>query len=311
MRVRSKRSCRRTSLVFLSLIVLWTIGCEDRDEANLLNEAATRILRIGLIPEQNLFHQINRYEPLAAYLSTRVGATVELKVLPRYGDVIDDFVSSSLDGAFLGSLSGALAIVRLDVEPLARPQRPDGSSTYHGVVFVRRDSGIATGADMKGKRFVFVDTMTTAGWLLPLHYFKTQGIDDYRSWFKEFYFAGTHDGAIFDVLKGRADVGAAKSTVFDELARDSSRISEELSILAASPEVPANGLFVRKGLDGTLKNRLKLALLSMDQDEEAGKVLRAFGASRFIESTPEDYTAVFEFAKSVGIDLKTYDYMID
>jgi phosphonate transport system substrate-binding protein len=287
------------------------MGCEGRDEPNPLNAEAPQSLRLGLIPEQNLFHQINRYEPLAAYLSTQVGVKVELRVLSRYGDVIDDFISSDLDGAFLGSLGGALALVRLGVEPLARPERPDGTSTYHGLIIVRKDSGIVTGADMKGKRFVFVDTMTTAGWLLPLHYFKAEGVDDYRSWFEESYFAGTHDGAIVDVLEGRADVGAAKNTVFDKLAVESPRISQELSILAKSPEVPANGLFVRKDLGGPLKNRLKLALLSMDQDEESREILRAFGASRFVESKPQDYIAVFEFAKSVGIDLETYDYTID
>ena len=311
MRARSKRPWRSASLAFISLFVLWTIGCGDREAANSVNVEAPQSFRLGLIPERNLFHQMDRYEPLAAYLSTRVGVKVELKVLPRYADVIDGFVSSDLDGAFLGSLGGALALVRLGVEPLARPERTDGTSTYRGLIIVRKDSGIATGADMKGKRFVFVDTMTTAGWLLPLHYFKDQGVDDYRSWFKEFYFAGTHDGAIVDVLEGRADVGGAKSTVFDALANDDPRISKELSILAKSPEVPANGLFVRKGIDGTLKNRLKLVLLGMGQDEESKKALSALGASKFVESTPQDYKTVFEFAESVDIDLKTYDYMID
>ena len=311
MRARSKRPWRSASLAFISLFVLWTIGCDDREATNPVNQEAPQSFRLGLIPERNLFHQMDRYEPLAAYLSTRVGVKVELKVLPRYADVIDGFVSSDLDGAFLGSLGGALALVRLGVEPLARPERTDGTSTYRGLIIVRKDSGIATGADMKGKRFVFVDTMTTAGWLLPLHYFKDQGVEDYRSWFKGFYFAGTHDGAIVDVLEGRADVGGAKSTVFDALANDDPRVSRELSILAKSPEVPANGLFVRKDLSGPLKNRLKTALLSMDQQEDQRKILRDFGASRFVESKPQDYTGVFEFSKSVGIDLKTYDYMID
>jgi phosphonate transport system substrate-binding protein len=311
MRARSKRPWRGASLAFISLFVLWTIGCDDREAANPLNEEAPQSFRLGLIPEQNLFHQMDRYEPLAAYLSTRVGVKVELKVLPRYADVIDGFVSRDIDGAFLGSLGGALALVRLGVEPLARPEWTDGTSTYRGLIIVRKDSGIATGADMKGKRFVFVDTMTTAGWLLPLHYFKDQGIDDYRSWFKEFYFAGTHDGAIVDVLEGRADVGGAKSTVFDALTNDDPRTSRELSILAESPEVPANGLFVRKDIDGAIKNRLKLALLGMGQDEESKKALSALGASKFVVSTPQDYKTVFEYAESVDIDLRTYDYMID
>lgn len=311
MRVRSKRSRRVATLVLLHLFLLSALGCEGREAANPVDEAPSQTLRLGLIPEQNLFYQKSRYEPLAAYLATRAGVKVELKVLPRYADVIDDFASSNLDGAFLGSLGGALALVRLGVEPLARPERPDGTSTYHGLIIVRKDSGIATGADMKGKRFVFVDRMTTAGWLLPVHFFKAEGIEDYRSWFGEFYFAGAHDGAIIDVLEGRADVGAAKNTVFEELSRQDPRISQELLILARSPEVPANGLFVRKDLAGPLKNRLKTALLTMDQQEDQRKVLAAFGASRFVESKSQDYTVVFEFAKSVGIDLETYDYTID
>jgi len=311
MSVRSMRSRRSASRVFISLFVLWTIGCEDREETIRVDDEAQQSLRIGLIPEQNMFDQKKRYQPLADYLSSRVGVRLELKVLPRYGDVIENFVSSDLDGAFLGSLTGALALVRLDVEPLVRLERIDGTSTYHGLIFVRRDSGIASGADMKGKRFVFVDKATTAGWLLPLHYFEDEGVDGYRSWLKETYFAGTHDGAIADVLEGMADVGAAKSTVFDALADDNPRISAELLVLAKSPEVPANSLFLRKNIDPILKQRLKSALLSMDQGEEQREILAVFGASRFIAATPEDYTAVFEYSKSVGIDMETYDYMID
>jgi len=298
-------------LAFISLFVSWTIACEDHEAAKPVDDEARQTLRIGLIPEQNLFDQKKRYEPLADFLSSRAGVKIELKVLPRYGDAIGNFVSRDLDGAFLGSLVGALALVKLDVEPLARPERVDGDSKYHGLIIVRRDSGIATAADMKGKRFVFVDMATTAGWLLPMHYFKSQGVDDYRSWFSETYFAGTHDGAIADVLEGKADVGATKSTVFEALADEDSRISEELLVLARSPDVPANGLFVRKDVDRSLKHRLKQALLSMGQDEEQKKILRVFGASRFIETTRQDYRAVFGFATSVGIDLETYDFMID
>ncbi|MBW2286547.1 MAG: PhnD/SsuA/transferrin family substrate-binding protein, partial [Deltaproteobacteria bacterium] len=78
-------------------------------------------------------------------------------------------------------------------------------------------------------------------------------------------------------------------------------------VLAKSPEVPANSLFLRKNIDPILKQRLKSALLSMDQGKEQREILAVLGASRFIAATPKDYTAVFEYAKSVGIDLETYE----
>jgi phosphonate transport system substrate-binding protein len=294
----------------LALVVFATSCQEQEPEVPASGEPWTS-LRIGLIPERNIFSQKKRYEPIAEYLSVRTHARVELVILSRYGNIIQNFVSNRLDGAFFGSFTGALAHRKLGVEALARPEYPDGTSTYHGLLFVRRDSGI-TGVDgMKGRRFVFVDKATTAGWLLPLYYFKTHGIEDHRAWLKESYFAGTHEGAIHDVLEGKADVGAAKNTIFSLLTSIDPRIAEDLVILMRSPNVPENGLCVRGDLDESLKNALRTALLNMNQDETGKEVLSAFGATRFIETTEEDYNAVFEYAEKIGLDLDTYDYLND
>jgi len=268
-----------------------------------------QIIRIGLIPEHNLFDQKKRYEPLATYILKKTGIKIELKILSRYGNIINDFDTLDLDGAFFGSFIGALAHRKLNVEAIARPEWIDGTSTYHGLIFVRKDSGISNGADMKGKRFVFVDKATTAGWLLPMYYFKTHGIDDYLSSFKETYFAGTHEGAIYDVLEKRADIGAAKNTVFYRLAAADPRITDELRILAESPKVPANGLCFRSDLDGPMKREIKETLLNMNQDKEGREVLKGFGAARFIETTEKDFSPVFEYAAQIGLDLKNYDFM--
>jgi phosphonate transport system substrate-binding protein len=300
---------RRAVLIAVLAIVVLALSCRDQEPDEPVNNRPWPSLRIGLIPERNIFSQKQRYEPIAEYLSLRAHARIELVMLSRYGNIIQNFVSNRLDGAFFGSFTGALAHRKLGVEALARPEYPDGSSTYHGLLFVRRDSGITGAAGMKGKRFAFVDKATTAGWLLPLYYFKTQGIDDPSTWLSETYFTGTHEGAIHDVLEEKADIGAAKNTVFSFLAQTHPRISEELMILMRSPDVPENGLCVRGDLDESLKNDLRAALLTMDQDEVGEQVLASFGAARFIETTEDHYTVVFEYAEQIGLDLETYDYM--
>jgi phosphonate transport system substrate-binding protein len=304
-------SLRVTAAVSILSLVVSAIGCRNREEAAPIDPRPEQTLQIGLIPEHNIFAQKNRYQPLADYLSGRIGATVVLKILSRYGNIIENFVSNDLDGAFFGSFTGALAHRKLGVEALARPEYIDGSSTYHGLIFVRRDSGIHNGDDIKGKRFAFVDKATTAGWLLPLHYFETQGIEDHGSWLKETYYAGTHEGAIYDVLERTADIGAAKNTVFYRLADGDPRILDELVILTKSPDVPANGLCVRKGLHASLKRKIEETLLTMAHNEEGRAVLKEFGAARFIPTSESDYNVVFEFAETVGLDLETYDYMND
>ena len=299
--------------ISISLCLTILIGCSDakRDNVpatNTQTAEARPSITIGLIPERNIFEQLDRYEPLADYLSKRIGADIKLKVLTRYGNIIDNFVSVGLDGAFFGSFSYALAHVRLGVEPLARPETVDGISTYHGLILVRKDGGIRNAQDMKGKVFAFVDKATTAGYLLPLAYFKENGIDDYQKFLGETYFAGTHEAAIYDLLNKRADICAAKNTIFNRLAARDRRLTTELLVLARSPDVPENGLAIRKGLDGEIKNELKKTLLSMDGDPEGIEILKKFGARKFIETTNDDYASVYKYVKEIGLNLSTYNY---
>ena len=285
-------------------------SCSDQQQTAPPKSAVSsqKKFNLGLIPEQDLFSQKQRYTPFARYISERVGVDVELKILSRYGNIIDNFISGELDGAFFGSFTGALAIKKIGVEPLARPVWLDGKSTYYGLLFVRKDSNIKDTDGMKGKRFAFVDKATTAGWLLPLHYFQESGIDDYRTWFAETYFTGTHEDAIYDVLDGKADIGAAKNTVFDRLAEKDSRLLDELQVLATSPAVPANAMAVKKSMDDSFKMELKNILLQMDKDEKGRTILQAFKAQRFIATTEKDYDPVFTYADNIRLDLRKYEY---
>ena len=201
-------------LFILVLFILSPVACTPEKQApEPTVERYKQTLLIGLIPEQNVFKQMERYEPLARYISRKTGVGIELKILSRYGNIINNFNSLSLDGAFFGSFTYALAHARISVETAVRPESTEGVSSYYGMIFVRKDSGISSIRQMKGKRFAFVDKATTAGYLLPLKYFSENGVDNYKEYFSETYFTGTHEDAIQDVLNKQAEIGAAKNTV--------------------------------------------------------------------------------------------------
>jgi phosphonate transport system substrate-binding protein len=284
-------------------------GCRDRQQtgANGPQVEAKQEFLIGIVPEHNIFRQKERYEPLARYLSQQIGMMVELRILASYENILDNIRTGDLDAAFLGSFTGAQAIRKTGAKPLARPQYPDGTSTYHGMIFTRKDSSIRTPQDMKGKTFAFVDKATTAGWLLPLHYFKEHDIDDPVSWLGEVYYTGTHEDAILDVVNGKADVGAAKNTVFSTLAGADERIDRDLLILATSPPVPENGLLACQHIDETVKMKLRQVLLAMHQNREGRSALDILGVEKFIETTEKDYDPVFIYAEEIGLDIGSDD----
>jgi len=293
-----KITARQIILVLiLSITPFWVFAQTPQDK-----------VRIGLIPEMNVFKQMERFKPLSGYLSEQSGIEVEFTILSRYGNIIENFRNKNLDGAFLGSFTGALAIKKIGVVPLVRPVNLDGESTYHGYIYTRKDSGIKDVADMEGKRFAFVDKATTAGYVFPLAYLKEHGVTDPDSFFSDYFYAGSHDASLLAVLNKEADVGASKNTVFDWVRNSEPRIDAEIAIIAESSRVPSNGLCVRKGLDTAIAQKLKGALLNLDATPEGKQILEKMKFVRFIDTTVDDYRPVLSLAEKAGIDLEHYEY---
>jgi phosphonate transport system substrate-binding protein len=266
-------------------------------------------LTIGLIPEQNVFKQMMRYKPLGDYIEKKTGIKIKFTVLSRYGNIIENFNKLKLDGAFWGSFTGGMAIKRLGIEHIARPVNLDGTSSYRGYIFVHKFSIIDSIERMRYKTIAFVDKATTAGYIFPLAYLKEHGVKDIDKYFREYYFTGSHDAAIRAVLNKEANIGCAKNTIFDMLAKEDPEIKNNLVVLATSQDVPSNGLGLRKDIDPSLQKKLKDVLLEMDKSDEGRKVLMDFGVLRFIETTDKDYQPVFDMAKKAGINLGKYEYI--
>ena len=270
--------------------------------------AENESITIGLLPEMNVFKQRQRFKPLASYLADNLGIGVKLSMLSRYGNIIRRIEEEKIDAAFLGSFTGALAISQLGVEPLARPINMDGTSTYFGHIFVRKDSGIESVADMRGESLALVEQATTAGYVFPLAWFKRNGVDDIASFFNEYFFAGSHDATIDAVLNGQATVGAGKNTIYDRVRATNPRIDQELIILASSPRVPSNSLCVRPGIDEQYKTKLKKLLLNLHHTPKGVEILEKMGAKRFVETSRDDYQPVVDLAAEAGINMQNYKY---
>lgn len=265
-------------------------------------------LRIGLIPEMNVFEQVGRYQRLADYLSRQVDRPIKLTMLSRYGNIVQRMVGKDVDGAFLGSFTGALASAQLGMQPVARPINLDGSSTYWGYIFVRKDSGISTVEQMRGTRLALVERATTAGYVFPVAYFRRQGVDDIDRYFGDVQFWGSHDASIRAVLSGRADVGAAKNTIWERLVQQDPLVDRELSILATSPRVPSNGLFLSPDIAPSVAAAIRSSLLDLHESPDGAEILRALRVQGFVPTDAGSYEPVMELAREAGIDLAAYTY---
>lgn len=284
-------------LLYLSLLILcFLIQTTQVNAAEYRKE-----LLFGIEPEHNIFDQVEKYRVLASYLSDQLKVEVRLTITSRYGELVDRFKSLHLDGAFLSSYTTAVAMGELYLVPLASLEGDESGPMSRGYVIVRSDSGISDVTDLRGKKAVFVDPATTEGYVFARAYFRQHGVEDFDSFFSNLDFSGSHASAIYAVLDGRADVGAAKNKIFNQLINRDPSIKSELRVMAESPPVPETTLCVRSDLDPVLLEKLRDSLLKMDKTVEGRRVLRQLKASRFIPSDPASFSQVFKMIEDAGL----------
>jgi phosphonate transport system substrate-binding protein len=258
-------------------------------------------LIIGLVPEQNIFKQVKKYKILEEYIKRKSGIGIHFTILSEHGRSIDDFKQRNLDGAFLCSLIGAKAKEELEVAYIASIVNSDGTATSRSYIFSHRDSKIDNVEQMRFRVMAFVDRATATGYAFPVAFMLDHGISDINIFFKDYFFTGSHDAAIFAVLNKEADIGAAKSSVFNMLARKDARIRKNLKIIFESDEFPSNVLVLRKDLPQGITGHLRSVLINMDRNSDGKEALRRFGAMKFIEARESDYYTEPDISKKVEI----------
>jgi phosphonate transport system substrate-binding protein len=262
-------------------------------------------LRLGLIPERDIFEQRKRYEALAEYVSAKLGRPVNLVTARSYQGILEDLAEDRVDAAFLGSLVSVLAMDRLGARVLVKPELPDAGTTYQGVIFVPEGSPIRSVEDLGGRTMAVVRT-TTAGHLYPMYALWQSGLltSEKRP---RFIWIGTHDEAIRAVLEGRADAGAVKSHRLSAFER--ANPAQKLRHVATSASVPENALIIRRDMAEQLAGELGPLLMAMNQDPAGREALAQFGATRFVSCSPEEYQAIYDMVDDltevwdqVGVD---------
>jgi len=168
-----------------------------------------KVFRIGILGGENEADRLRNYQCLSDQVGKLLGVEVKLFPAADYDGVIQGLLGGTLDAAELGA-SGYAKVYLKDpkaVDPVLTTQQTDGSTGYHSIMIARKDSGMTTLADSKGKTLAFADPDSTSGYLVPVAALpKDLGMP-----VKEFYsktdFAGGHEQVVLAVLDKKFDVG--------------------------------------------------------------------------------------------------------
>jgi phosphonate transport system substrate-binding protein len=285
-------------LAILAWLAAAPPGAVRRSESGPASAPATTqpVLRLGLIPERDIFRQRQMHRAVARYVGEQLGRSVELVTASRYQGMLDDLQHERIDMAFMGSLITTVAVDQLGARLVARPELTSGESSYRGVVVTRADSSITRVADLAGKR-VTLAPATMGGSLFAVCEFSRLGLLSRES-APTLIAVGSHEDVVREVIEGRAAAGFLKDLRLAEYLR--SAPAAQLRQIAASEAVPENALVIRSGLAADLLQPLRRALLGMHTTDAGRAALKEFGARAFRECRIEEYAAVYDMVEAAG-----------
>ena len=232
--------------------------------------ATARELKFGFTPFLSEADMRVEFEPLMAYMSDSIGQKVVLYIAKDYGGLRTQMEAGAVDIGSFSPFAYVDAVKGGKIQIIAQ-SIIDGSGTYRGVIMARKDSGLKALADLRGKRFAFVDPKSASGYVYPRAMLIEKGIAP-KSYFKETVFAGGHDKVIAAVLDGRADAGAIYEGAL-AIAKAEGAPTDHLVTLASTDPIPHDAITVRTGLDKALAKKIQTSLVNLDKTEAGRQVI--------------------------------------
>ncbi len=263
--------------------------------------AQDRALRLAFIPQENPEKLLGDIEVITAWLSAEIGVPVEGFVTFDHAAAVEALRNGDADISFMGGLPFVLAEAEIGAVPLLS-EVYRGAPSYTGRVFVRKDSGIKTLADLRGRDIAFADPISESGYMFPLAEFQKAGLiespDKAEAFFGRVFFAGGYQQAMQAMAAGLVDAAGA-SQYADLLLTPAQQA--EITWIAESPAIPSHVVIARPGLDAGLREGFVTAMLKLNEAEHHDKLAYLYGPDGYVRADSAAYDGLRAMAHEFGL----------
>jgi phosphonate transport system substrate-binding protein len=278
-------------------------ACSQKSEENSQSPAPAekQVFKIGAIPDQSAADLEKGIGGTAKYLSEQTGLDVQFVPSVDYSALVTAFERGEIQLVWFGGLTGVQArAVAPGSEAIV--QRPMDEK-FQSVFICKKDLNLSKIEDVKGKTFTFGSESSTSGSLMPRYFLTEAGIDPEKDFNGQPNYSGSHDKTIKLVETGAFETGALNIQVWNRLVEEGKVDLNKVKVFYTTPEYydyhwTINDVDKTYG-EGT-KAKVKEALLKMNSSNQP-EVMKFFKSDSFIETKNENYKAIEEVAKKLGM----------
>lgn len=257
-------------------------------------------LVFSAIPDQDETRLREKFAPVAAYLSEKLGIPVEYLHSTSYADTVEHFKNGDVQLAWFGGLSGVQA--RHAIPGATAIAMGEEDAEFKSYFIAHADAGIEPSDDfpmgMAGKAFTFGSSGSTSGRLMPEFYIREKTGKSPAEFFgmEANNYSDSHDNTVELVEAGQFQCGALNYAVYDRRVAEGTTDPNVCRVVWTTPAYPDYNFTAHPVLGDELTRKLTKAILDM-KDES---LLSAFPRKRFIATSNEDFAPIEKLARELG-----------
>lgn len=260
---------------------------------------ALKEFRLSAIPDENPQEMLRIYQPFADYLSKEIGMPVKFTPVVDYAATVEGLAANRLEMVWYGGFTSVQAAKQAKGARRIIMRKEDAQFKSHFIT--RKDTGIKSLKDLKGKTFAFGSVSSTSGHLMPRYFLLKDGIHPEKD-FAKFSFSGAHDATAAWVEAGQVDAGALNYLVWDKLLETKKVNTDKVAVFWTTPPYVDYVWTVRSGVDKATVDKITKAFLKLDYSKPADKKLLDLHRTKgYIPAKDEDWKGIEEAAVAAGL----------
>lgn len=243
--------------------------------------SAAKPLRVILIPADGGTEDGTKkdFSPIFGAISQSTGLQFDLKVGQNYAAVVEAMCNGAADIAWYGPASYLQAKARGCAELLALAVR-NAESVYYSAIFARKEAGINSVADLKGKKIALGDVNSTSSFNVPVAMMLSAGVNPARD-AAVINLAGSHANVLKALAEGLVDAGGASFDSFEKAVNAKAIDPALVKVVVKSAAIPYPPLAIQPKVNAAIKAKLREAFNNIDKLPGISKdQIRGYGGTK-------------------------------
>ncbi len=251
---------------------------------------ATPLYRLAIHPLHNPRKLSEAYQPLIDHLNERIAqARFELEASRDYQAYEVKFRARGPE-LLLPNPWQTLEAMKVGYQVIAMA---GDAEDFKGIFIVRKDSGIRSPADLKGKTVSYPSHTALAACIMPQYYLHTHGIDIKRDIRNRY--VGSQESSIMNAYLGEATAGATWPPPWRLFQKDRPDEAIQLEVIWETPPLMNNSIMVRDDVPATVRDQVRELILALDGTDQGRAILAGMETARFYPADDASYQKVREY----------------